>query len=185
MLNGHDHLYARYRPLDPSGKPDPRKGIREFIVGTGGETLDAVATVNTTTADPSANPNFNAENLEASSGEFWGVMGTDFLEPNVLPKVGFRVGTAGSSADVKQRFLPRRGQRQLPRSSEQQVVFESFSLMFPSARLPHFFARSREEWGTFFCLKPNWTALFGIVDTRAPLSLRPGRYTLVRAPRVG
>ncbi len=75
VLNGHDHLYARYRPLDPSGNPDPRKGIREFIVGTGGETLDPVATSNTTTADPTANPNFNAENLEASSGEFWGVMG--------------------------------------------------------------------------------------------------------------
>ena len=75
MLNGHDHLYARYRPLDPSGNYDPNKGIREFIVGTGGETLDPVVTTDTTTADPSGNPNFNAENLEAGTGEFWGVMG--------------------------------------------------------------------------------------------------------------
>lgn len=75
VLNGHDHLYARYRPLDPSGKYDPKNGIREFIVGTGGETLDTVVTTDTTSADPSGNPNFNAENLEASSGEFWGVMG--------------------------------------------------------------------------------------------------------------
>jgi hypothetical protein len=74
VLNGHDHLYARYRPLDPSGNHDPRKGIREFIVGTGGETLDAVVTTNTTTADPSGNPNFNSENLEAATGQFWGVM---------------------------------------------------------------------------------------------------------------
>ena len=44
VLNGHDHLYARYRPLDPSGNYDPKKGIREFIVGTGGETLDTVVT---------------------------------------------------------------------------------------------------------------------------------------------
>jgi hypothetical protein len=75
VLNGHDHLYARYRPLDASGNYDPRNGIREFIVGTGGETLDAV--VNTgaaTTSDPGGNPNFNAQNLEASSGDFWGVM---------------------------------------------------------------------------------------------------------------
>ena len=42
VLNGHDHLYARYRPLDPSGNSDPKKGIREFIVGTGGETLDPI-----------------------------------------------------------------------------------------------------------------------------------------------
>ena len=74
VLNGHDHLYARYRPLDPSGNYDPKKGIREFIVGTGGETLDAVVTTDTTTADPSGNPNFNAENLEAATGQFWGVM---------------------------------------------------------------------------------------------------------------
>jgi hypothetical protein len=75
VLNGHDHVYARYRPLDPSGNYDPRKGLREFIVGTGGETLDAVVTTNTTTADPTGNPNFNKENLEASTGQFWGVMG--------------------------------------------------------------------------------------------------------------
>jgi len=74
VLNGHDHLYARYRPLDPSGNPDPRKGIREFIVGTGGETLDTVVTTNTTAADPSGNPNFNAQNLEAGTGNYWGVM---------------------------------------------------------------------------------------------------------------
>jgi Calcineurin-like phosphoesterase len=74
VLNGHDHLYARYRPLDASGNYDPKKGIREFIVGTGGETLDTVATTGTA-SDPSGNNNFNAENLEAASGEFWGVMG--------------------------------------------------------------------------------------------------------------
>jgi len=75
VLNGHDHLYARYRPLDPSGNYDPRKGLREFIVGTGGETLDAVVTTDTTTADPTGNPNFNKDNIEASTGQFWGVMG--------------------------------------------------------------------------------------------------------------
>ena len=74
VLNGHDHLYARYRPLDPSGNSDPKKGIREFIVGTGGETLDPVVTTNTTAADPSGDPNFNAANLEAATGNYWGVM---------------------------------------------------------------------------------------------------------------
>jgi acid phosphatase type 7 len=70
VLNGHDHLYARYRPLDPSGNFDPRKGLREFIVGTGGETLDTV--VSSATGDAGAQ--FNAANLEASSGNYWGVM---------------------------------------------------------------------------------------------------------------
>jgi acid phosphatase type 7 len=75
VLNGHDHLYARYRPLDPNSNYDPKNGIREFIVGTGGETLDPIVTTDATAADPTGNPNFNAENLEAGSGEFWGVMG--------------------------------------------------------------------------------------------------------------
>ncbi|HTC63032.1 MAG TPA: metallophosphoesterase [Candidatus Saccharimonadales bacterium] len=70
VLNGHDHLYARYRPLDPAGNYDPKNGIREFIVGTGGETLDAV--VSSATGDAGAQ--FNAANLEASTGNFWGVM---------------------------------------------------------------------------------------------------------------
>jgi acid phosphatase type 7 len=73
VLNGHDHLYARYRPLNASGIYDPKKGIREFIVGTGGETLDTVATTGTA-SDPSGNNNFNTENLQAATGAYWGVM---------------------------------------------------------------------------------------------------------------
>jgi hypothetical protein len=70
VLNGHDHLYARYRPLDPSGNYDPKNGIREFIVGTGGETLDPVGS--STTGDAGAK--FNAANLENATGNYWGVM---------------------------------------------------------------------------------------------------------------
>jgi len=39
VINGHDHVYERFAPQDPKGKPDPKKGIREFIVGTGGAGL--------------------------------------------------------------------------------------------------------------------------------------------------
>jgi hypothetical protein len=38
VLNGHNHVYERFAPMDPNGHGDPR-GIREFIVGTGGATL--------------------------------------------------------------------------------------------------------------------------------------------------
>src|ERR1700748_881173 len=82
VLNGHDHLYARYRPLDASGNYDPKKGIREFVVGTGGETLDTVGnttgksgTGETNMEDPAGRVNFNAVNLEAATGDYWGVMG--------------------------------------------------------------------------------------------------------------
>jgi uncharacterized protein YegP (UPF0339 family) len=38
VLGGHDHLYERYAPQDPSGTATAA-GIREFVVGTGGEYL--------------------------------------------------------------------------------------------------------------------------------------------------
>jgi Ca2+-binding RTX toxin-like protein len=36
VLNAHDHDYERFAPQTPSGGADPRRGIREFVVGTGG-----------------------------------------------------------------------------------------------------------------------------------------------------
>jgi hypothetical protein len=39
IVNGHDHLYERFAPQDPNGFPDPARGMREFIVGTGGAPL--------------------------------------------------------------------------------------------------------------------------------------------------
>jgi hypothetical protein len=37
ILNGHDHDYERFAPQDPNGNADPKRGIREFVVGTGGK----------------------------------------------------------------------------------------------------------------------------------------------------
>lgn len=39
VLAGHEHNYERFAPQDPDGERDPRKGIREFVVGTGGASL--------------------------------------------------------------------------------------------------------------------------------------------------
>lgn len=36
ILNGHDHLYERIMPLDGWGAIDFNRGIRQFVVGTGG-----------------------------------------------------------------------------------------------------------------------------------------------------
>lgn len=36
VLNGHDHLYERFRPQTPEGRADEARGIRQFTVGTGG-----------------------------------------------------------------------------------------------------------------------------------------------------
>jgi acid phosphatase type 7 len=37
VLSGHAHVYERFAPQTPSAKADPDHGIREIIVGTGGE----------------------------------------------------------------------------------------------------------------------------------------------------
>jgi acid phosphatase type 7 len=37
VLGGHDHDYERFAPQDPNGKADAARGIREFVVGTGGK----------------------------------------------------------------------------------------------------------------------------------------------------
>jgi hypothetical protein len=37
VINGHDHDYERFAPQDPEGKADPKRGIREFVVGSGGK----------------------------------------------------------------------------------------------------------------------------------------------------
>jgi hypothetical protein len=42
VLNGHEHAYERFAPQDADGRADPTRGIREFIVGTGGGELDAI-----------------------------------------------------------------------------------------------------------------------------------------------
>lgn len=45
VLNGHDHDYERFRKMDPTGTRDKQRGIREFVVGTGGASLRSFPTV--------------------------------------------------------------------------------------------------------------------------------------------
>jgi hypothetical protein len=58
VLNGHEHVYARSAPMNAAGQADPH-GIRQFIVGTGGEALDSLYTSSGQVAVP---------NLQAAQG---------------------------------------------------------------------------------------------------------------------
>lgn len=60
VLSGHDHTYERFAPQSPEGVADPEFGIREFVVGTGGNVLYGFAT---------PEPNSEVRNSSA-----WGVM---------------------------------------------------------------------------------------------------------------
>jgi 3',5'-cyclic AMP phosphodiesterase CpdA len=44
VIDGHDHLYERFAPQDPDGRPDAQYGIRQLTVGTGGADFYSLAT---------------------------------------------------------------------------------------------------------------------------------------------
>jgi len=39
ILTGHDHDYERFAPQNPNGGLDTARGMRQFVVGTGGTAL--------------------------------------------------------------------------------------------------------------------------------------------------
>jgi hypothetical protein len=39
VVAGHEHNYERFAPQSPQGAPDAGRGIRQFVVGTGGRSL--------------------------------------------------------------------------------------------------------------------------------------------------
>jgi acid phosphatase type 7 len=60
VLSAHARNYQRFAPQTPTGVADPGRGIREFVVGTGGDnTLDPVAAI---------------ANTEAMQSTTWGVL---------------------------------------------------------------------------------------------------------------
>ena len=61
VVNGHRHSYERFAPQSPAAVADPTFGIREFVVGTGGGSLDG------DTPTPIVNS-------EAQNGFTWGVI---------------------------------------------------------------------------------------------------------------
>ncbi len=48
VVNGHDHDYERFAPQNPDGLREPARGIREFVVGTGGKNTREFAKIEST-----------------------------------------------------------------------------------------------------------------------------------------
>jgi len=40
VLSGHEHIYERFAPQKADGTADPARGVRQFVVGTGGHELN-------------------------------------------------------------------------------------------------------------------------------------------------
>ena len=45
VITGHNHHYERFAPMNPTGSLDNTRGIRQFVVGTGGAGLSAFGTI--------------------------------------------------------------------------------------------------------------------------------------------
>ena len=60
VLNGHEHNYERFAPQNPDGMLDAGRGIRVFVVGTGGAPLRNFGSVQA--------------NSEARNRDAWGVL---------------------------------------------------------------------------------------------------------------
>jgi hypothetical protein len=88
VLNGHDHDYERFAPQDPAGAADPERGLREFVVGTGGRSH---YTLTSTIA-----------NSEVHNSDTFGVLKlvlhADSYEWTFLPEAGKTFSDSGSAA---------------------------------------------------------------------------------------
>jgi len=93
VLNGHVHNYEHFFPQTPSGKKDLEQGIREFVVGTGGYSLNAfkISPLTTTKVrDASANgvlkltlhPNGYEWEFVPEAGKTFTDSGSDTCEPD-------------------------------------------------------------------------------------------------------
>jgi hypothetical protein len=64
LLTGHSHFYERFAPQNPSQAPDPARGLRQIIVGTGGRSIYA----------PETMPTLIQPNSERRDGGSYGVL---------------------------------------------------------------------------------------------------------------
>jgi len=68
VINGHDHVYERFTPLDADGNPSST-GIRDFVVGTGGESHYSFVT-DSTSIDVRDNTSFGVLRLDLAQGGY-------------------------------------------------------------------------------------------------------------------
>lgn len=86
VINGHDHHYERFAPQDAEGRTDALRGIRQFVVGTGGGELRGIRSIQ---------PNSEVRNTNT-----WGVLKLTLREGSYdwefLPVAGKSFRDSGS-----------------------------------------------------------------------------------------
>jgi len=89
LLVAHSHNYERFAPQAPGGRRDQSRGVRQFVVGTGGRDLQSFDRV-------------PLPNSEVRNGDTYGVL-LLHLRPTsfdwrFVPEPGYSFSDAGSQA---------------------------------------------------------------------------------------
>lgn len=91
ILNGHDHDYERFARQSPWGERDDARGIRQFVVGTGGGNLHQSRST--------------AKNSEARQAHSWGVLRLVLRDAGYswrfLPVAGKKYADSGSDTCIR------------------------------------------------------------------------------------
>ena len=87
VLTGHDHNYQRFVPLGADLRPDDRRGIRQFVIGTGG-----------TDVYPFTKPATHAESRGEDLGVVRFTLGSDSYEWDFVPVAGASFRDSGRDA---------------------------------------------------------------------------------------
>jgi hypothetical protein len=87
ILTGHNHSYERFAPQDADGRADSARGIRQFVIGTGGAPLSGF---------PVVRPNSEVR------GSAWGVLKltlrSESYDWEFVPAAGQSFSDAGSAS---------------------------------------------------------------------------------------
>jgi hypothetical protein len=89
VVNGHDHGYQRFKPATATGNADAERGLREFVVGTGGAELYEWKT-NHPLLDVRGNTSFGVLHLSLGAGAY------SWLFESVPGSTGFTDSGTGS-----------------------------------------------------------------------------------------
>jgi acid phosphatase type 7 len=70
VLSGHDHHYERFAPQDAEGNSDAARGIRQFVVGTGGANLSSVTEPSRQNSEVQITKKFGVLQLHLQEGKY-------------------------------------------------------------------------------------------------------------------
>jgi hypothetical protein len=70
ILAAHAHLYERFAPQDPNSVADPVRGIREIIVGTGGDDFASTPSTTAPNSEVMRSKRFGVLRLTLASGSY-------------------------------------------------------------------------------------------------------------------